>query len=62
MKIIHTADWHLGKIIHKHHFTDDQKQIIDQFLTICMEEAPDAVIIAGDLYDRPFPQKKLSTY
>ncbi|SDI99180.1 exonuclease SbcCD subunit D [Salimicrobium halophilum] len=58
MKIIHTADWHLGKIIHKHHFTKDQEQIVSQFLDICMEEKPDAVVIAGDLYDRSIPPKE----
>ncbi|SDX73066.1 exonuclease SbcCD subunit D [Salimicrobium album] len=58
MKIIHTADWHLGKIIYKQHLTEDQNEVIQQFLKICEEEQPDAVIIAGDLYDRAIPPKE----
>ncbi|SIS37265.1 exonuclease SbcCD subunit D [Salimicrobium flavidum] len=58
MKIIHTADWHLGKIIHKKHLTEDQAEVIAKFIDICDEEQPDAVIIAGDLYDRSIPPKE----
>ncbi|WP_088070400.1 exonuclease SbcCD subunit D [Gottfriedia luciferensis] len=52
MKFIHTADWHLGKIVHGVHMTEDQRFILDEFITIIKEEKPDAVIIAGDLYDK----------
>ncbi|MFN4213737.1 exonuclease SbcCD subunit D [Exiguobacterium sp.] len=56
MKWIHTADWHLGKIVHGRHMTEDQRIVLrDSFLTIVDEEKPDAIVVAGDLYDRAVP-------
>lgn len=56
MKWIHTADWHLGKIVHGRHMTEDQRIVLfDSFLHIVDDEKPDAIIIAGDLYDRAVP-------
>ncbi|WP_050614894.1 exonuclease SbcCD subunit D [Bacillus testis] len=55
MKFIHTADWHLGKIVHGIYMTEDQRYILNQFLRIVEEEKPDAIVIAGDLYDRSVP-------
>ncbi|MFU2017972.1 exonuclease SbcCD subunit D [Peribacillus butanolivorans] len=55
MKFIHTADWHLGKIVHGVHMTEDQRHALLQFIEIVEEEKPDAVVIAGDLYDRSVP-------
>ncbi|RFU60534.1 exonuclease SbcCD subunit D [Peribacillus glennii] len=55
MKFIHTADWHLGKIVHGVHMTEDQRHSLYQFINIVEEEKPDAVVIAGDLYDRSVP-------
>ena len=52
MKILHTADWHLGKIVHGVHMTEDQRYILEQLIEIVKEEKPDAVMIAGDLYDK----------
>lgn len=55
MKFIHTSDWHLGKLVHGIHMTDDQKHMLQQFVKLVEAEKPDAVIIAGDLYDRSVP-------
>ena len=55
MKIIHTADWHLGKIVQGVYMTEDQQYILDQFVKAVKKEQPDVVIIAGDLYDRAVP-------
>ncbi|MFF2290086.1 exonuclease SbcCD subunit D [Peribacillus butanolivorans] len=55
MKFIHTADWHLGKIVHGVHMTEDQRHALLQFIEIVEVEKPDAVVIAGDLYDRSVP-------
>ncbi|MGN1400629.1 MAG: exonuclease SbcCD subunit D [Bacillus sp. (in: firmicutes)] len=55
MKFIHTADWHLGKIVHGIHMTENQRHMLQDFLRIVEEEKPDAVVIAGDLYDRSVP-------
>jgi len=55
MKLFHTADWHLGKLVQGVYMTDDQRYALEQFVQAVAEEKPDAVIIAGDLYDRAIP-------
>lgn len=55
MKIFHTADWHLGKLVQGVYMTEDQAFVLQQFLKAVEEEQPDLVIIAGDLYDRAIP-------
>ncbi|SFA71923.1 MULTISPECIES: exonuclease SbcCD subunit D [unclassified Bacillus (in: firmicutes)] len=55
MKFIHTADWHLGKLVHGVYMTEDQRIMLQQFVDLVAEEKPDAVVIAGDLYDRSVP-------
>lgn len=55
MKILHTADWHLGKLVQGVYMTEDQAYVLYQFIEAVKEEKPDAVIIAGDLYDRAVP-------
>lgn len=58
MRILHTADWHLGKIVNSVHMTEDQAYMLEQLLQIIKKEEPDAIIIAGDLYDRSVPPKE----
>lgn len=55
MKIFHTADWHLGKILQGVHLTEDQSAVIANFISQVKTEKPDCIIIAGDLYDRAVP-------
>ncbi|MEK0312899.1 exonuclease SbcCD subunit D [Cohnella sp. 56] len=55
MKFFHTADWHLGKLIQNVYMTEDQAYILEQFIRDIEAEQPDAVVIAGDLYDRAVP-------
>ncbi len=55
MKFFHTADWHLGKLVQNVYMTEDQQYVLEQFLHDIEAEKPDAVIIAGDLYDRAVP-------
>ena len=55
MKIIHTADWHLGKSLKNQSLLDDQNYILQEFLKLVDDEKPDAIIIAGDIYDRGVP-------
>lgn len=55
VKFIHTADWHLGKIVHGIYMTENQRYVLEEFLKMVEEEQPDAVVIAGDLYDRSVP-------
>lgn len=55
MKFFHTADWHLGKLVQGIYMTEDQRYVLEQLIQAVEEEKPDAVIIAGDLYDRAVP-------
>lgn len=55
MKIFHLADLHLGKLVQGVYMTEEQRYILHQFLDEVDNEKPDAVIIAGDLYDRSIP-------
>jgi DNA repair protein SbcD/Mre11 len=55
MKFFHTADWHLGKLVQGVYMTDDQRYVLQDFIKAIEDEKPDAVIIAGDLYDRGVP-------
>lgn len=55
MKIFHTADWHIGKLVNAVHMTGDQAIVLDQLCSMIREHRPDAVVIAGDLYDRSVP-------
>lgn len=56
MKFIHTADWHLGKLLKEHSMTEDQAWLLEnRFLPIVDEEKPDVILLAGDVYDRSFP-------
>lgn len=55
MKIFHLSDLHLGKRVYAQSMIDDQKYILDQILDQIKAEQPDAVMIAGDVYDRSMP-------
>jgi len=55
VKIFHTADWHLGKIVQGVSMVEDQAYILNKFLHEIEKEQPDVVIIAGDIYDRAIP-------
>lgn len=55
MKIIHLSDLHLGKRVNEFSMIEDQKYILKKILNIIDEQNPDAVIIAGDVYDKPVP-------
>ncbi len=55
MRILHTADWHLGRIFHGIRLTDDQACVLDQLVAMARDTSPDAIVIAGDVYDRALP-------
>ncbi len=55
MKFLHTADLHIGKKIFELSLIEDQKYILNQMVDIAVEEQVDAVVIAGDVYDRAVP-------
>lgn len=53
MKILHTSDWHLGKMIYGRSLLQDQEHFIKEvFLPTVQKENPDCVILAGDIFDR----------
>ena len=55
MRLIHTADWHLGRLFHGVHLTADQADVLEQLVALVREVRPHAVLVAGDLYDRAVP-------
>ncbi|MDT3669787.1 MAG: exonuclease SbcCD subunit D [Aromatoleum sp.] len=55
MRFLHTADWHLGRLFHARSLVDDQAHVLDQFVALVRDTRPDAVLIAGDVYDRAVP-------
>lgn len=55
MRILHTADWHLGRIFYGVHLTDDQAHVLDDFIRLAGEVRPEVILIAGDVYDRAVP-------
>ncbi len=55
MRFIHTADWHLGRQFHHVSLIDDQAHVLQQLTNLVTSLAVDAVIVAGDIYDRPVP-------
>ncbi|MDY5648830.1 MAG: exonuclease SbcCD subunit D [Lachnospiraceae bacterium] len=55
MKLIHTGDLHIGRGMHEFSLIEDQRYILEQLLAIIRAERADALLIAGDVYDRPVP-------
>lgn len=55
MKFIHLSDLHLGKRVNEYSMLEDQAYILKKILEIVLEEKPDGVLIAGDIYDKPIP-------
>jgi len=55
MKFIHTADWHLGKIVHQKSMIEDQRILLNQLLDVMKKEEINVLVIAGDIYDRSIP-------
>ena len=55
MKLLHLSDLHLGKRVNEFSMIDDQRHVLDQILCVIDAERPDAVLIAGDVYDKPVP-------
>ena len=58
MKIVHTADWHIGKVVNNHSLIEDQAAILDEWLAQTVALKPDLVVMAGDLYDRTLPSSE----
>lgn len=55
MRFLHTSDWHLGRLFHGVHLTDEQAYLLDELVKAAKDSKVDAVLIAGDIYDRSVP-------
>ena len=55
MKFIHTSDWHIGRQFHNVSLLDDQRHVLAQLVDYIQSEHVDALVIAGDIYDRSIP-------
>lgn len=55
MKLIHLSDLHLGKRVNEFSMIEDQAFILTKIMNVIDDETPDAVIIAGDVYDKSVP-------
>ena len=58
MKLMHLSDLHLGKRVNGFSMIEDQKYILNQIIEIAEREQPSAVLIAGDIYDKPLPPEE----
>ncbi len=55
MRILHTSDWHLGKLLHGAQLLGDQAHVLEQIPGLVKDAGIDAVVVAGDIYDRQVP-------
>lgn len=55
MRLLHTSDWHLGRSFHGSSLLEEQAAALERITAIAADAAVDAVLIAGDLYDRAIP-------
>ncbi|MDX2851382.1 exonuclease SbcCD subunit D [Actinacidiphila glaucinigra] len=55
MRLLHTSDWHLGRSFHRVGLLDAQAAFIDHLVATARAERVDAVLVAGDVYDRALP-------
>ena len=55
MKFFHLSDLHIGKQLHHYNLCGEQRRILSQIVELAERERPDAVVIAGDIYDVSVP-------
>ncbi|MFJ6213429.1 exonuclease SbcCD subunit D [Streptomyces sp. NPDC092296] len=55
MRLLHTSDWHLGRSFHRESLLDAQRAFLDHLVAVVRSERVDAVLVAGDVYDRALP-------
>lgn len=61
MRILHTADLHIGKSVHDFSMLEDQRAILTQITEILRREKIDVMLLAGDIYDRTVPSAQAVT-
>ena len=55
MRLLHTSDWHLGRTLHGVDLLDHQAAYLAHLVDVVRDEDVDAVVVAGDVYDRAIP-------
>ena len=55
MRLLHTSDWHLGRTLHGVDLLEHQAAYLDHLVELARAEQVDAVLVAGDVYDRAIP-------
>jgi len=55
MRLLHTSDWHLGRSLHRSDLRAAQASYLDHLVDVARSESVDAVLVAGDVYDRAVP-------
>lgn len=58
MNFLHTSDWHIGRTLNEKSLLEDQSFILKKLLVLLKDEHPEALVIAGDIYDRSVPSKE----
>ncbi|HEY3271594.1 MAG TPA: exonuclease subunit SbcD, partial [Geothrix sp.] len=58
MRFLHTSDWHLGKTLCNANLLEDQAHALEQVAAMVKETRAEALVVAGDLYDRAVPPKE----
>jgi exonuclease SbcD len=61
MKILHTADWHIGKKLHKHELSQDFSLFIDWLCELVPEKEIDCLLVSGDIFDLANPSSEART-
>jgi len=61
MRILHTADWHLGKKLHKHDLSQDHRKFIDWLIALIKEKRVDLLLVSGDIFDLANPSSEART-
>lgn len=52
MRLLHTADWHIGKSLHGITRVDETRAVLEEIVSVARDERVDAILVAGDLLDR----------
>ena len=55
MRVLHTSDWHVGRMFHGRDLLADQEAVLGGLADLVADERVDAVVVSGDLYDRAIP-------
>ena len=55
MKVIHTADWHIGQIFHNYSREEEHKYFFEQLKSIIIKEKPDVMVVSGDVFHTSTP-------